>query len=381
MRLPNYKNGSIINLMSVLAKELGGKSAYAPLKGFNPKILGGKNIVLLVIDALGYEFLKKHGQGSFLYGHIKQKITSIFPSTTVAGVTGFLTGLPAQQHGLTGWFMYLKEAKLVSRILPFTTRGAGEIPLSKKGVKFQDIFREKTFFQKIKTKSYVIQHKDYAFSAYSRALSKGAKILAFKGRPGFFKTIKQVLKKGTERKYVYAYWHGFDSVSHKFGSNSRQAIKHFYDLDKGIKKLAKQLKNTVVIITADHGQMETTPSDIIKLENHPALAKTLAKPLCGECRLAYCYVKPAKAKEFKNYIKKNFRSVCYLYDSNDLIKNNYFGLFQAHKKLKERVGDYALIMKKNYILKDFVQGEEKKISIGNHGGVSREEMVVPLIIV
>ena len=118
MHLPNYKNGSIVNLMATLERELGGRPRYAPLKDFNTEIFSEKNIVLMVIDALGFEFLKKQGRGSFLEKNLKLKITSLFPSTTATGVTAFLTGVPAQQHGLTGWFLYLKELGLVSRILP-----------------------------------------------------------------------------------------------------------------------------------------------------------------------------------------------------------------------------------------------------------------------
>jgi hypothetical protein len=50
-------------------------------------------------------------------------------------------------------------------------------------------------------------------------------------------------------------------------------------------------------------------------------------------------------------------------------------------RLFDRIGDYVLIMKENYIIKDFVLGETEKFHIGNHGGVSKEEMLVPLIVI
>lgn len=37
MHKPNYKNGSIVNLMSSIIKKLGGKSKYNPLKDFDIK--------------------------------------------------------------------------------------------------------------------------------------------------------------------------------------------------------------------------------------------------------------------------------------------------------------------------------------------------------
>ncbi len=136
-----------------------------------------------------------------------------------------------------------------------------------------------------------------------------------------------------------------------------------------------------MIISADHGLINTNePKKIIEIKNHPEFAKTMTLPLCGEPRVAFCYVKPLKIKQFKDYIKKNFSECCDIYKSEDLIKKNYFGLFGANPKLSDRVGDYVLIMKGDYIIKEFVEGEDFNIFIGNHGGVSKEEMFVPLII-
>ncbi len=155
MNLPNYKNGSIVNLMSSIALALDGKTEYEPLAGLNTEIFSKKNIVLLIIDGLGYEFLLKHGKGSFLEKHFKQKITSVFPATTASAITTFMTGVAPQQHGLTGWFMYLRELGMVTVILPFVSR-AGSIRLSDKGLELRSIFDQESFFEKIKAVSYAV---------------------------------------------------------------------------------------------------------------------------------------------------------------------------------------------------------------------------------
>ena len=68
-------------------------------------------------------------------------------------------------------------------------------------------------------------------------------------------------------------------------------------------------------------------------------------------------------------------------DSASMIEDGWFGLGEPHPYLRERVGDYALVMRADYAIRDRV-GEEKPFRhIGVHGGVSREEMEVPLVVV
>jgi len=43
------------------------------------------------------------------------------------------------------------------------------------------------------------------------------------------------------------------------------------------------------------------------------------------------------------------------------------------------VGDVALVMRGRYTVKDWAPGESRHLHIGNHGGTSEDEMLIPLI--
>ena len=59
MGIPNYKDGSIVNLMSSIGGVMGYKSKYNQLKLLpSEKLKGSKNIVLLVVDGMCYNYLK-----------------------------------------------------------------------------------------------------------------------------------------------------------------------------------------------------------------------------------------------------------------------------------------------------------------------------------
>lgn len=378
MILPNYKNGSIVNLTSSVLKAFDADFLYEPLKELD-HLKDSKNIVLLVIDGLGFEYIKKNGRNSIFEKHLVRNLTSVFPSTTASAITTFATGVAPQQHGITGWFMYLKELGVVSTILPFIPRYKGE-SFPNVGIERKDIYSEKTIVEKIKHISYTIYPEKIIDGKVNR---KEKTLLGYSSLRGMFSQIRRALRSSTNRKYIYAYWTEFDSVCHYRGVGSKEALEHFRHLDKKLTSFVRSLKGTetTLIITSDHGLIDTPRSKVIFVNDHPGLYKTLTLPLCGEPRAAYCYVRPSKTKQFESYIKEKLGHCCELYKSEDLIKRKMFGLYEPSDKLFDRIGDYVLIMKEDYSIKDMLMKENVNFNKGNHGGSSAEEMLVPLVVV
>jgi predicted AlkP superfamily pyrophosphatase or phosphodiesterase len=377
MVLPNYKN-SIVNLLSSITRNFNYPHKYSELSSLTSKELkSSKNVVLIVLDGLGYEYLKKQ-KNSFLAKNIKSKLTTVFPSATSAAITTFITAEAPKQHAFTGWFLYLKEIGQISLSLPFVSR-ADKKPITIIDVK--DVLSSTSIFEKIKVDSYLIMPSRIINSKFTSNNSKKAKKLGYNTIGGFLSQIKKAINKN-KRKYIYAYWPFFDGLSHDFGANSKETLSHFKLLDKKIEEFIKKIQgtNTTVIITADHGLIDTPKKNRINLEDHPKLKECLTLPLCGESKVSYCYVHPSKTAQFEKYVKTKFKKYCELHKSIDLIKKGYFGLFNENEKLLDRIGDYVLIMKDNYILKDKLLNEKKGLHVSHHGGLSKEEMLVPLIV-
>ena len=383
MHLPNYKNGSIVNLMSSIMRAYGEKSKYGFLRDLDIRSLRkSTNIVLLVIDGLAYEYLQQHGSHCILKEHMHGKITSVFPSTTATGITTFLTGLAPQQHAITGWFMLVKELGLVARILPFNPRYGGSA-LAKTGIDPSLIFDHKPLSARLKAETYYIIPQHLLESDYTTATSIGAEKFSYNSLEECLYTIKDIATSNRNKKFIYAYWAEFDSLCHEFGTQSVEVLTHFRELNHAIVSLIDSLKgsNTVMLITSDHGLVDTETMDRISLEEHSDLAQTLTLPLCGEPRVAYCYVHPSKVRRFRDYVNANLSDYCTIHSSHELIRRHFFGLHEPNPRLFDRIGDYVLIMKDNYVLKDFVLGETPHFLKANHGGVSSEEMFVPLVII
>ncbi|MBW6451588.1 MAG: alkaline phosphatase family protein [DPANN group archaeon] len=382
--LPNYHDGSIINLMSSISNNFEQKHEYKELPSLTSEELKrSHNVILLVIDGLGYEFLKKQKE-SYLFENLRTNITSTFISTTACANTAFNVGYPPQQHGLTGWDINLKEVGSITTILPFVPL-FGKESLDKSNFKMEDIIDMPSFHKNFNAKCFALINKKLASSQFTKNTYKDMKIIPTASYTDTFTKLKKIINtKSNKRKFVHAYINDFDSYSHNYGINSRTVKELFLDLDKKIKTFSKQIKdtNTKLIIVADHGLIDVEIDKQIWVENIEGLSECLTIPLTGESRLRYCFVRPHKVKDFERIMKTKLSKYCWCYKGEELIKQNLYGLGKPNKKIFDRVGDYVLIMKDNYLLNDKLANFEKpKRSLkSHHGGVSPDEMLVPLIV-
>lgn len=379
---PDYRGGGIVNLMRSVADACGAAPLpYAPLRGLDAATLAAaRNIVLLVIDGLGFKHLQKAGAGGALHEHLHSRLTSVFPSTTASAITTFFTGLAPQQHALTGWHMYFSELDSIAAVLPLTPRGAGEYA-AQPGELPRRLFGHVPLCDRIARRAVVISPRYIAGSEFNTYHAGRAEIRGYKGLAEMFVRIEAAVREEQGPAYIYAYYPEIDSLSHVHGVGSPQVASHFAELDEAFGRFIAATcgTETLLIATADHGFIDSPPERLIELEHLPQLAAMLSRPLCGERRVAYCYVKPGAAAEFESCVRENLSDCAVPFLSESLVEGGWFGPGAPDPRLRGRIGDYTLVMQENWTIKDWLPGEKHYAQIGVHGGVSADEMFVPLI--
>ena len=379
---PDYHGGSIVNLMSSIIMAYGGQcSDYPSLQQLSPAQLGdSRNLVLLVLDGLGYDYLIQRGAGSVLHQHLQHSITSVAPPTTATAITTFLTALAPQQHGLTGWFTWFRELGSVVAVLPFKPRCSNET-LGRAGFSAEALYGHMPVFDRLPVKSYSLCPDWLAQSDFNRAHLGRAELLPYKDLDACLSRIARIVRAHDEQKYIYAYWPGFDRLAHQYGVGSETVSEHFAELDAGFAQLLDSLSasGTTVIVTADHGFVDIDEQRKIHLDRHPVMKTCLSLPLCGEQRLCYAYVRHGKREQFEYYIEQHLSHAIELQRSEKLLRSNLFGLGKPHPELPSRIGDYILTMKAGYAMQDPLPGEKPLQMVGFHGGLSAQEMYVPFI--
>ena len=246
------------------------------------------------------------------------------------------------------------------------------------GVAPDGIFVERPLFDAIEARGLVVSHRPIIDSQYNLHHCGRAERRARDNLEGFIEQTVSAVKSGPERKFVYAYWPDFDALAHQHGVASKQVRTHFSALDAAFGELLARLagSDTVVALTADHGFIDCPPGESIELP--PALAALLRFPLCGERRVAFCHVR--EAKHFLETARELLGDRAEVRPSRELADDGWFGSGRAHPHFAERIGDVALVMKGSGTVKDWVTGEPRHLHIGNHGGMSEDEMNIPLVV-
>ena len=379
LTLPDYRGGGLVNLMSSIATALGGSSPYPPLATLPADALSSaRHRVLLVVDGLGLDTLS--GRDGALRRHLHGPLTSVFPSTTASAIPTFLTGLAPQQHGLTGWNMYFREIGAVVATLPFRVR-TGRHALREAGVTPATLFGLTPLFDRLPLPCHVVSPRSIVHSDFNVALSGRAQRHGYDTLDELFALIAGLLRSDVP-SYIHAYWPQLDSLAHEHGIRSEPVAAAFAALDAAFEGLLDVAagSGSRVVVTADHGFIDSPPEQTIDLDDHPTLRDTLLLPLCGEPRMAYAYVRAGRERQFEEYVRTRLADRVRFFRSEDVLQQGWLGPGAPHPGLRDRLGDYVLIPRGQAVLRDWLQGEERYTHVGVHGGLSEAEMRVPLVI-
>jgi len=377
---PDYAGGGFLNLVASLVAARGGEPRHAGLGALPANELAdARNVVFLIVDGLGDNFLRS--AGGALAAARRCPISAVFPSTTACAITTSYTGLSPLEHGLTGWHTYFGEAGCVGAPLPFTIRGGGQ-PLGDRGLSPRDLFRGAGYMDGMDARTIVVSWNAILESRYNRHHCGGAERIAYSNLDGLVSGVETAVKSGPERKFIYAYWWEFDRIAHQYGVGSPRALAHFRQVDAAFASLVRRLAGTgtTVVASADHGFVDSVPEEMLSIDDAPGLPGLLRYPLCGERRLAWCYVQPGREKDFAARAAQWLGERADVRPSRDLLDEGWLGPGDAHPRIDERIGDVAIVMRGRNTLKDWVAGEPRFLHIGNHGGTSADEMFIPLIV-
>jgi hypothetical protein len=138
---------------------------------------------------------------------------------------------------------------------------------------------------------------------------------------------------------------------------------------------AEDREGTLLLITADHGQIHVPEEHIVTANEDPELSQHLLVPVMGESRAAFVYPRPGRAGIIRSYLKEMYPGWFVILDSVQALDAGLMGL-PVVDETYARAGELFVLGRGDYALQ---RSQPDLLLTGRHGGLSAEEMLVPLI--
>ncbi len=360
---PNWKKSNL-NVSATLASFLGAPNKNATLPLLEKELgKGYKNIVFICFDGLGTNPIEKNlDNNSLLKQNIKQVLTSTFPSTTTNATTSLICNKQPLEHGWFGWSLHFDE---INRNLDIYLHSDSQ---TNEHVDFDYPLSDNSdcYFDHANTDFSI----NTVLPCYVKVKNQENNIV-IENEKELCDAIRNICAKDG-KQFIYSYFPEPDSTMHDFGVSSEQAKTKIQNINTEIEKLYDDLSNTLIVITADHGQIDV--EGFVEFYKDKEMNDMLSCTPFLDARTPAFIVKQGKEKEFEKLFKKRYGKDFKLFKTKDLIRKKYFG---NHGKFGHLLGNYIAIG--TYTHKQFLSHENATRFKGHHTSLT-EEMLVPLII-
>jgi hypothetical protein len=401
--MPHYEGLGIANLPATIAALLG-----ADLPGACPPLEhdlwadwrdGLQRIILVVVDALGYLQLQAALQADLpassqlAFQRLTEAgrlvpITSTFPSTTNTVLTTLWTGYSPAAHGVLAFELYLRELGVAASALFFwPVHHRRRDILTEWGLQADTFVPVPGLAKQLSAQgiaTYSLISKAYASSFLSKIHRRGTQeVIGFAAAADMWLELPRLIERQQRKKmFVTAYWDTMDGITHRCGPDDDA-----WSLElRGISRMMEeaflsrltpaQRKGTLLLLTADHGGVQTPPQGAIRLDGHPTLRDALTLPPVGESRVPFLYARPDTISRAQAYIRENLGHAFVTLTREQVLSSGLLGPGEIAGETPHRLGDLVCVARGSHYL---ARDKRQLDMLGRHGGLLPSEMLVPLL--
>jgi len=394
---PLYDSYCFSNIPGTIDYLLSGSSDIPKLPNdtFTNKV--SPKLVFFFIDSFGWQFFEKNQERypflkRFMDKGVVSKLTSQFPSTTAAHVTSIHTGQSVAESGIFEWYYYDPIVDdIISPLLYSIGRDKKRDSLTTPP---EQILPTTTFYQtlaKKKIDSYIFQYRDYTPSIYSDTVFKGAKeVTPYRNLAHGLTLLAQKIY-STKQGYFFFYYDSLDGTGHLDGPGSPTHTAEIELLFTMLENLFYQKidhnRDVAILLSADHGLANTPPKKTFYLNQElPELETKLMRNKKGQllvpggsCRDYFLYVKDSELVGVKKILEAKLKGIAEVFLTSTLIEEGIFGNKPLSKRLLERLGNLVILPFNGQGVFWYEEGVFEQVLSGHHGGLTPEEMEIPLL--
>jgi len=359
---PDYTGTGLLNLVAEIEVRLAGTSQAKGLTtDLAATIPEAASIILVLFDGLGDLQLQHPGAEVFRRAR-RGVLDAPFPTTTTVSMSTIATGTSPSTHGVIAHLSWFPELGRVVNTLKWVDLSGAAVDYPTERLLPTPNLWERLTSNGIR--AVTVQPAGFETTPLTAALYRGAEFVGAETPEDF--VARTVEAAATERTLVFTYVPPVDFAAHVFGLNSPEysdAMATAAGIWSGI---AERLPaNAVMIGTADHGVPAIAESSKILVRSKAYFPLDFwgdprAVMVRGSRRLI-----GRLAAETGALVIEPDQFVPWL------------GPGPRHKELDRRLPDAVLLAPPGKVI--LPPGFDKRL-VGYHGGLSREEVVVPLLV-
>ncbi|BDV30651.1 alkaline phosphatase family protein [Microbacterium terricola] len=345
----------------------------AALSGGSDWFAPATSAIVLLVDGLGAQNLAaRAGHARFLSGASSKKDTArtVFPSTTATALTGLLTGAPAGRHGILGYRALVPERdEVINQLRGWDTDG---LPISWQ--RAQPLLEREAGAGR---PCFIVSKPEYAGTGFTAATMRGAEFHGAADLADRF-GLAAHLSAQHPGSLIYLYANELDAIGHKHGWESERWTHALERIDGAVRTLAGALPADVgVVVTADHGMVDVPRHRQLLLTDGDELVDGV-RHIGGEPRMLHLYAEDGQAAAVLAAWRAAESGRSWVLSRDEAISAGLFGDVDA--AVAPRIGDVLVAARAGIAYyDDRLTDKAPQKMVGQHGSLTNEERVVPLI--
>jgi hypothetical protein len=345
-------------------------------------------VILLLLDAFGWRFFERYADKylflkRFITDGVVSKMSAQFPSTTSAHMTTIHTAKHVGATGVFEWYYLEPSLNRIVSPLVFSFLGDKERnTIMNAGMQPADLFPFESVYRSWATygiEGHLFGNVAFHPSPYTEHIAKGAHLHPYEN---LIKGVSE-LAEHTPHGYSFFYFEFIDTIGHYRGVNHQE----FHDMVDVVMNTMESIlipalkgTDTLLILTADHGQVEIDPQTTFYLNREiPDLIPMIrigadGKPLipAGSARDVFLYVNEGQVDAAYKLVSEAFGERGEVHRTADLIDQGFFG--EPSDRLRERMADLVVLPYAGESVYWYEQGKYEQTFSGHHGGLTAEEL-------
>ena len=334
-------------------------SSLAALRGEGNRLTlpPASRVLIVVVDGLGHLQLKAHSGHARQLASAAKALVSGFPTTTASALASLATGTSSGQHGLVGYDVYVPGIGVRNQLRAW---GADMDPETHQ--RQQPLWTDGCA---------IVAESKYRESGFTRATLRGGTYL---GHDDLETRVQAAAEAMATYPLTYLYIPELDRIGHRESVASNAWVDCLERVDSFVASLEARHPDAGIVVTADHGMVDVPEHKHVMIDQQtlPALHAIAGEPRGRQLILE----EPSLAADTALELVATLGATAWVATREELVSIGWFG--DVHPTVLPRIGD-VFVLSKGRHAHYFDEADNARGMIGQHGSVTDDELLVPLI--